>query len=391
MATECQETKEDDEVEFTVEGLAELLVFREGSPSGVAQPNDNSPHCRTFETQDDKMSPLVRSGDISDRFLHDSAHCPRCHHDPGLERYFKALVDKGKIPPPEVTEAVHHRIQQELVRALEEENYNYAEKLHKASELLRQPPEEVKTSKVPAEERLKKAKETLSQEEEKWEGIRSLCRDECQRHLDALKEKQKEEEEKFISKWSSPEAANRYRKASSSLIQLRKMQRMLASSKDYSQAKIVKREADYLSKAETADAESRFLQSMQTNHDRLMQKHTRELDGVLEHQVQITQFIESSREKALHPHHMLIRQLEHQIEEQKPTNLKPRPKQKTKMQTPGRSRFILINTPRTAKAFCEYKKGQESTLLEVPQVDVKRALRGYRPATSLFNRKVNLV
>jgi len=310
-----------------------------------------------------------------------------------VESAIKALVEKGKRPPKEFHQQVYHALQSESLAALEREDYDAASRYEAAKQFLGSLSDvEVITSRQTKRKesrigRLQQAQNELSKQKKEWEGIFQTFWKEQNELRRAFESKRQKEQADFEAFWDSQEAFIPFNKPSPQLLQLRKVQKALALSKSFDQAKVVKMQADEIQKRETQEAEKRALEAMTNAQRALEQKQQKEYECFMEKERRTENFLKSEREKALKPIEMLIHQLSCNTESS--NNANPISILTARAKNPRNDCSIPPITPRTSRAYHEFKANDEPIRLTISASNVKKAFEKQRPKTNIQLRKTS--
>lgn len=313
-----------------------------------------------------------------------------------LDRAERNLLKKGQIPPPELRAKLMQRMKTDYFDALICEDYDKAAKLESATNFLGDVYEceaYIQTKEEAArlvEERLAAAQQHLTEEQKRWKHILDVHKREYKADRRALLAKQEEERKALEETWENPAQMMQFQKASSHLLVLRRQQKKLGLVKQYQEAKRVKRTADMLQLAETESAEERAMAAMQIAFENLEDKHKKELECFEEHQERTRQFIEAEKRKALHPVEKLIAQLETARNKDKPTNKKPNSivfKSTRHTRAVRTQKALPKASPRTTRAFYDYKGAEDPPRLTLGSLNVKRIISSRRPVSVVRSRR----
>jgi hypothetical protein len=111
--------------------------------------------------------------------------------------------------------------------------------------------------------------------ESKWNRQIQDCDEKCQARRAQLDERQADERRRFEVMWME-EMPRKYRKPSPQLLQLRKIEKSLAVSGDFEQAKKIHADAEALARIEMENAQSMLIRDYEIAHHKMMQKQQQE-------------------------------------------------------------------------------------------------------------------
>jgi hypothetical protein len=135
-------------------------------------------------------------------------------------------------------------------------------------------------------------------------------RERHEQRADALRQQHEAARQSFEDEWSRPDRVLRFSKPSSSLLQVRQMQKSLAISHRFDQAKALKREGDQLQRAESAVAGERATDAMKIAYAALLEKEERERECLRANGERKMAVLEGERERKLTANWNLKCQLE---------------------------------------------------------------------------------
>lgn len=309
-----------------------------------------------------------------------------------IHRAEMLLVDRKILPPSQLRGKVLQRLKSDALEAMVAQDYDRAARLDEASNFLsgayeseihqQKKDEETKT----IDERLKQARKTLSKEKIRWRKIMKVFRADQDTDKQALLAKQTQEKEEFEANWGDPNYLIQFNKPSAYLLHLRKQQKNLALSKNFTEAKKVKVFADKQQQLETASAEEKAIAAMKQAHMNMEDKHKRELACFADHEKRTEIYIRAEKDRVCGPLEKLINQLEHTKNKDKPLNLKPQTATFTstrKTRVVRTEKALPPATPRTSHAISCFKGSDEPARLQLNGLNVKKLMSSRRPVTSI--------
>lgn len=304
------------------------------------------------------------------------------------------FLNNNEIPPDHLQPLIIGLIRSEIITATMEEDYNRACELENASNLL-STAIEWRTSEIrrnAAKEtihgRFEQVKRNYESETGEWKKIFSVFKDQQIESQKKLEQAHNEEKRAFEEKWSTNANMIKYNKPSPTLIQLRKLQKNLAISHQFEEAKRVKLTADLQQIKESEEAKKRAEETMINEYDALIEKQKREKQCFYDHQKTTELFLKNQRCRVLQPLEMQMKQLKTTINRDKPTNLKP---QKYTFQSTAKTKIAAAElnpaSPRIVTKYARYKKNEEAQKLTINGLDVRKIIRKKR-GSSVQTRRV---
>lgn len=310
---------------------------------------------------------------------------------------YKELLNEGIPPPPHLIAPVQMMLNRAYVRALKTENYDEGIKIDRAMKINGGKIEENLVTQRRNDRmqtihyRLSQAENDYVNKDKEWKEIFDGFYQEQNQLREELKTRQQQEEDEFANRWGDPSNFKTYNKPSPALLQLRKIQKEYAMARDFENAKIVRKQADDLQKQETENAERRALDAMLLEHQKLEEKHKKEITCFNEKEKRTELFLSTNRQSELRPLEMLIRQLKISINSSKPQNLKP---QRTSFQSTARTRAYVaqnITLPpkdrKTVSQLNTFRNKDEPVKLELSGFDVKKLMRRPKSTIHVIRKK----
>lgn len=291
------------------------------------------------------------------------------------------FLNNNEIPPENLQPIIVGLIRSEVINATMNEEYNKAAELENASSILSTAIEWRTSESRRIEEkktingRYNQIKRTYESETGEWKKIFSVFKDQQKENQKKLEQAHDEEMRAFEEKWSTSSSMMKYTKPSPKLIQLRKLQKNLAISHQFEEAKRVKLSADAQQLKESEEAKKRAEQTMINEYDALLEKQKREKQCFYDHQKTTELFLKNQQCRVLQPLEMQMKQLKTAINKDKPTNLKPR---KFTFQSTAKTKIAAAElnptSPRIVNKFVRYKKNEEAPKLSINGLDVRKII-----------------
>lgn len=311
------------------------------------------------------------------------------------------LIELGEIPPVEKRKQVIYMLKREGVNAMVNEEYDKAQKMEEAQFYLRDylqadlNQKKTEFSQNAIETKIRDAQYELKTESDEWDELLRAYKERQSNERGKLLQRHKEEQEKFSEKWTQHSTLIPFNKPSSQLIQLRKMQKNLALTKNFAEAKAIKLRAEELQRQETIEAEKKIKQAIWTSYQTLKEKQKRELDCFDEHTRKNSDFIVLKKQELIEPIQKLIKSLKtgypcfyvtddndenrKRVASASPSSAasvsshsKTLPKQKNPIQA----------TPRTRQALTDFRREGEPSKLNINSNVIKEYVNAKRTSSS---------
>lgn len=393
-----EEQEPQEELYNNSENPNEELILPQNDDSLVLQAKDQNSSSSEQMILIDDSSPIraVKGLSVKDHQIRQRQVKEECQEEEDLEetdeeRAYRLLFEKQVIPPNEFQEAIITRLRSEGEQALMDQEYERAAKIESlknyvidAYEL--QLVEQMKQTQTQTlEVNLERAKKNLERETKEWDRIICMFYDEQTKQRELLRQRQENEIEEFESEWADTSIMIPYTKASPTLLQVRKIQKYMAITKMYSDARQVKQIGDEIQQNETINAQEKAVTAMRMSYNNIILRQQKETECFNDHERRTEIFLKAEREKVLHPIQMQIKAIENHIAERKPPNLKPgklpytsNPRNRAMTRV---GRFSQLSSPRTRHAFTSYKATDETPHLTINGLNVKQLINGRRPAS----------
>jgi hypothetical protein len=201
------------------------------------------------------------------------------------------------------------------MKAIVSEDYDYAERLERLSADLRRatgpdPVADRRQESALLLRRIEKARADLAEENEDWDRAFKAFMGDQLRQRQALIASHHEAERQYEAKWNRAEALIPFSKASPELLRLRKMQKSLALTKRFGEARDLKEHANAVQEQEARAGEERAMGSVRAGFSALRERHRRELECFDGHKRTLVTYLELERAKAIEPLVTLVKALE---------------------------------------------------------------------------------
>lgn len=224
-------------------------------------------------------------------------------------------------------------------------------------------------------ERLRQAEWKLEDEKRIFLDVHKECIEKVKEEEEALNKRMISldeihiaEQKQFEDKWNNEDFLRRFSKPSSSLLQLKAVERSMAIAKMFDEAKVVKSRAEQLEKVETKEKQNRAEQEMKVERSRLLERQKKEKQGLKEKCDNLLVIAKRNMEKEEAPYKQRISRLEAIVAELKSGNeskckIVPSKVQSSLISPRGSGNELL--TARTAFKFSAYKVTAQSMKLKI--------------------------
>lgn len=251
-----------------------------------------------------------------------------------VELAFSEFQNNKTVPPPYMREATILYVHAITNEAIEDEDYDLAEKLDKdLKELITafnkayginnanvssQKGTSYTTSdgsSATLQSRLEEVKKQKIIAETEWEDRIKALKESEQSKIEEIEARQQKEREEFEEKCQTQEFLQKFTKPSARLLQLWKLQKGLALQHDFEGAKEMKARAEQLQKQETDEAQKRAISSVKVNYEKLVVKQQRELECAVANGKRKISQMEIEMKKDLENRDKLSKQVEIRMKE----------------------------------------------------------------------------
>lgn len=270
-----------------------------------------------------------------------------------VEAAFAEFQNSRTVPPPYMRDATVIYVHAITNEAIEDEDYDLAEKLDKDLKDLivafnkayginnanvSQKGANYTTADISStnlQYRLDEVKKQKIIAETEWEERIKALKESEQSKIEEIEARQQKEREEFEEKCQTQEFLQKFTKPSARLLQLWKLQKGLALQHDFEGAKAMKLKAEKLQKQETDEAQKRAIASVKVNYEKLVVKQQRELECAVANGKRKISQMELEMKKDLENKDKLSKQVETRIKEYRQPLKKSRlpPLNSTQIQT----------------------------------------------------------
>ena len=267
---------------------------KESSSRAEDKLNDSSTDTKSFTIHEPEPTSQVRSPQTSrtsrrkaPRYTSKQSRDDILEIDPSVaKRHIDNMMKTGKKPENSLIPSLHQYAEQEMTNAAFSGKYDYASKMERASEMLQQ---FMKTSDNSAELAARKAeydqraainKQLRDRKQEEWNQRINDLKEKHRQRVKKLEEKNADEISEFEAHWADEQTTQQYNKPSPRLLSMRRQEETLALSKYFSQANVIRAEADQLEAEETQMAKQRAVASMRLQYEKMIIRQEKELKGI---------------------------------------------------------------------------------------------------------------
>ena len=296
-----------------------------------------------------------------------------------LEAALETMLKRGKLPELAMRPSVISHAKSQTVHAVIAEDYERAARIEKAIKTMTESLRRDEAS-LDCNQQTTHLKEQLAAAEEQHKNLKdefdqriSQLKETENKRLDDLYERQEAERKSFEAEWSRPQTVMSFTKPSSSLLQVRRMQKSFAISHDFEQAKRLKAAGDEMQRRESERATKSAAASMKAAYANLLEKQEREVDCLIANGQRKLATLECERDRKFKANENLRTQLETRIKG---------PKQPRKQSGAALSASLdtqQVMAFKTRSQFARYKKAPEPTRLTV-SLDMSKITKPTTPA-----------
>lgn len=386
----------------------------QNEPTNLSSRSKSSQNSKSSKKSTSSLNKQPRSNLISSSYLssdmptpisgfsvHDvnpSPHMITLESDDPISIAMNRLIEFGEIPPEEQRTQVIYMMKREGVSAMINEEYDKAKKIEEAQFYLREflqndfAQKKSEFARNAIETKIQTAQNELDIEKGEWDELLKSYKERQQNERLKLIEQHKEEQDKFSEKWAQQSTLIPYKKPSSQLLQLRKMQKNLALTKNFSEAKSIKQKADELQRIETIEAEKRIKQAIWIGHQTLLEKQKKELDCFDEHTQRTCDFILLKKQELIDPIMKLIKSLktgypcyyitEDTSESRSKSTLNSTASSQQSKTLPKPKSKPIQATPRTKQKLNDFRREVEPSKLNINSIIIKEYVHTKRTASS---------
>lgn len=232
-----------------------------------------------------------------------------------VEASFASLMDHQTVPIENLRIPVLQLINRKKLEALQNAEYDFAEKLDHASELLQANEEEQQYER---NERIRQCTidehsdmlyERLKMTKDSYDYKIEQIKQNKERAIIDAEEKHKQETKEFRKKWQDSAFLAQFNKPSYELIELRQVERRLACSKCYEEAKLKKKYADKLQKHEEEEMQRTIETEMKKAFFAMKERQAQEIEKIEAHQDKIIQQLYIKKEREIKPMEHSLKQM----------------------------------------------------------------------------------
>ena len=233
-----------------------------------------------------------------------------------VENAMNAFLKDKTIPPTELVSPVIDLMNNKKIDYLEVSDYGNAEKMDRAIELLIKMIEELELQKAEDEKnksfknRLDSLNSKLSEINQKYDDKILSLQNALEEKIQELGKKQEAQIKQFKEKWQSQEQIKQFDRPSKQLLSMRHIEKQMALSKRYDDARKTKALADKIQNQEEVAAQKTMEDNMKADFLKLRSLQQKEVDNAARHCDKQIEELEMQREKEIAPIKIAIRQMD---------------------------------------------------------------------------------
>lgn len=315
-----------------------------------------------------------------------------------LQEALQKQLKTHELPPYEMREAVVDFARKQAIYKLMEEDYDKASKIDEAVaanlQSLRDDHHNIESDMLNShlKQRLSDAEKSKSNLQDEWKRrIRSFKENE-ENELQKINERHEQERRLFENHWSQAAILMPFSKPSSSLLQLRSMQKAFALSHDFANARALKISAERKQKEESIEASKKASRSMRKEYLTLIKRQQNEILCFNENSSRKLSKLEAQRDSELKINENVRSQLASRVNKsrniKKPMVLIPSPP-KVDNRTTSLAALTGTMTQRTRSQFANYRQTVDMKMLDVKIDDMHAIMKPLTPATQIGKKSKN--
>ncbi|OHS97238.1 hypothetical protein TRFO_36556 [Tritrichomonas foetus] len=233
-----------------------------------------------------------------------------------VEASLESLMKHNTPPIEQLREPVMQLISHKKLDALIESDYDLAERYDKAAEILQKNGADVlferaeRIRKLTIDDRADTIVERLENVKQKYQDQIKNAKQERQKALCYAQDQHEKQNQEFRQKWQDPAFLSKFKKPSQELLQLRFIEKKLALSKYYDEAKEKKLLADKQQKIEEKKMQENIEEEMKKEFFKLKEEQYQELNKISVHYESMITSIGLQRDKEVQSIEYALRQME---------------------------------------------------------------------------------
>jgi hypothetical protein len=323
------------------------------------------------------MSNDAEEEDASGEMYFGSSRSDREEEEPGFDsRDPVGQILMGFLPAPEDQSEVLGQLKQEELITIIQEDYQRARDIQGAERILAMrdlDAQVIDDRLMTVQARLERAEVCLEKEKALWTSTLAEFEESFQETVTGLKEHQAEELLLFEEFWGTePKAIIPYSKASSRLQQMRSRQKRNAATGNYEVAEACQYDADMMQLEEEVAGAERAATGMMIEHRRILDKHERQLECVVQNGARHRTLIESIRDRKLHDWEQAIANYRNMLAD--PYLARARVHCQTRAALRSRDTGSVPVSPRTQSLMCDYLQMTNQGRLRLDSAAIVRCL-----------------
>ena len=285
-----------------------------------------------------------------------------------VETALNSLVDGDVQPDNNLRRAVMHLLSRKKLDALIEANYDLAERYDKAIDSLFSSAgktlydQEERTSRVSIDDRIAAAQEKLRSTKEKYEQKQENLKNDRFEAAKRLNTRHNQQNEEFRKKWRSPAFLARFQRPSPELLEMRYIERRMALSKNYEEAKEARKIANVQQRKEERVIQANLEDQMKRDFFRMKDQHSADIERLNKRFDYLEEQLELQRVKEIEPIEFYLAELEKKKSAPvRKVNLLPRSLM-TLGEVDENEEVLMKTSPRTAARYAEFRNDKRGEL-----------------------------
>ncbi|OHS96802.1 hypothetical protein TRFO_36959 [Tritrichomonas foetus] len=342
--------------------------------------NNEENQMSTFVTETSKSN-LIQAVDISendddfDNNQRESRESEIAQIEPidpaEIESALNSLLKYQTIPPEHYYDAVVQLINHRRIDHLEVSDYRTAEKLDKALDLMNKSIEELQKKQIEMDReqslnnRFESLQNKLDEINDKYDSKIQQLQATLDEKLNDLTNQQEFQIYQFKEKWQNPDFLKQFDRPSKRLLTMRHLEKRMALSKRYEEAKKTKMQADKLQANEEAAMQKQMEEIMKTDFLKLRATQQQEVDKMARRTDALIEELELQREREIAPVKIAIKQFDIKKNAVTAKKVITVPKTPAQLQMINQNK-IAPKTPKTAARIIKYRNECQADLAISP-------------------------
>lgn len=307
----------------------------------------------------------------SDSDNHEPVHLPLLREEPNpqeVETALNSLVNDDIQPDDNLRRAVMHLLSRKKLDALIAANYDLAERYDKAIDSLFSSAgktlydQEERTTRVSIDDRIAAAQEKLRSTKEKYGQKQETLKNDRFEAAKKLNTRHNQQNEEFRKKWRSPAFLARFQRPSPELLEMRYIERRMALSKNYEEAKEARKIANVQQRKEERVIQANVEDQMKRDFFRMKDQQSADIERLNKRFDYLEEQLELQRVKEIEPIEFYLAELEKKKSAPvRKVNLLPRSLM-TLGEVDENEEVLMKTSPRTAARYAEFRNDKRVEL-----------------------------